>query len=62
MPETRFMDIDSAASTPILRFDGDLSKVEYLRYELTGLAFHLMKRDLPTLRRSSSAPAAAEIS
>ena len=25
--ETRFMDIDSAASTPILRFDGDLSKV-----------------------------------
>jgi hypothetical protein len=30
-PETRFMDIDSAASTPILRFDGDLSKVEYLK-------------------------------
>ena len=28
-PETRFMDIDSAASTPIVRFDGDLSKVEY---------------------------------
>ena len=43
-PETRFMDIDSAASTPIVRFDGDLSKVEYLKYELTGLAFHLMKR------------------
>jgi hypothetical protein len=42
-PETRFMDIDSAASTPIVRFDGDLSKVEYLKYELTGLAFHLMK-------------------
>ena len=41
-PETRFMDIDSAASTPIVRFDGDLSKVEYLKYELTGLAFHLM--------------------
>ena len=39
-PETRFMDIDSAASTPIVRFDGDLSKVEYLKYELTGLAFH----------------------
>jgi spermidine synthase len=43
-PETRFMDIDSAASTPIVRFDGDLSKVEYLKYELTGLAFHLVKR------------------
>ena len=43
-PETRFMDIDSAASTPIVRFDGDLSKVEYLKYELTGLAFHMMKR------------------
>jgi len=42
-PDTRFMDIDSAASTPILRFDGDLSKVQYLRYELTGLAYHLME-------------------
>ncbi len=41
-PETRFMDIDSAASTPIVRFDGDLSKVEYLKYELTGLAYHLV--------------------
>src|SRR5687768_12435308 len=41
-PDTRFMDIDSAASTPIVRFDGDLSKVDYLRYELTGLAFHLV--------------------
>jgi hypothetical protein len=42
LPETRFMDIDSAASTPIVRFDGDLSKVDYLKYELTGLAFRLM--------------------
>jgi hypothetical protein len=42
LPETRFMDIDSAASTPILKFDGDLSKVGYLKYELTGLAYHLM--------------------
>jgi hypothetical protein len=41
-PETRFMDIDSAASTPIVRFDGDLSKVAYLKYELTGLAYHLV--------------------
>jgi hypothetical protein len=42
-PETRFMDIDSAASTPIVKFDGDLAKVEYLKYELTGLAYHLME-------------------
>ena len=45
-PETLFMDIDSAASTPIVHFDGDLSKVEYLKYELTGLAFHMMKRSV----------------
>ena len=51
-PETRFMDIDSAASTPILRFDGDLSKVEYLKYELTGLAFHLVGSDRGTVRGS----------
>ena len=44
LPETRFMDIDSAASTPILRFDGNLSTVGYLRYELTGLAYHLMEK------------------
>ena len=43
-PDTLFMDIDSAASTPIVRFDGDLSKVEYLKYELTGLAYHLMPK------------------
>ncbi|HKY21969.1 MAG TPA: hypothetical protein VJM31_12195, partial [Vicinamibacterales bacterium] len=42
-PETRFMDIDSAASTPIVRYDGDLSKVEYLKHELTGLAYHLVQ-------------------
>ncbi len=51
-PETRFMDIDSAASTPIVRFDGDLSKVEYLKYELTGLAFHLLGSDPGTVRGS----------
>ncbi len=49
-PETRFMDIDSAASTPIVRFDGDLSQVEYLKYELTGLAFHLWGSDPGTVR------------
>ena len=49
LPETRFMDIDSAASTPILRFDGDLAKVRYLRYELTGLAYHLMEKPFSAL-------------
>jgi spermidine synthase len=41
LPETRFMDIDSAASTPIVRVAPDLSNAEYLRYELTSLAYHL---------------------
>ena len=41
LPETRFMDIDSAASTPILHVAADLSNTQYLRYELTGLAYHL---------------------
>src|SRR4029077_6507059 len=41
LPETRFMDIDSAASTPILHLASDLSNAQYLRYELTALAYHL---------------------
>ena len=41
LPDTRFMDIDSAASTPILRLTPDLSNAQYLRYELTALAYHL---------------------
>jgi hypothetical protein len=43
LPDTRFMDIDSAASTPILKFNGDVSSVEYLKYELTGLAYHFFE-------------------
>src|SRR5205814_4829095 len=35
------MDIDSAASTPILHVDAQLSNAQYLRYELTALAYHL---------------------
>jgi len=42
-PETRFMDIDSAASTPILHIDSNLSNASYLKYELTALAYHLEK-------------------
>ena len=41
LPDTRFMDIDSAASTPILKIDDDLSNAQYLRYELTALPYHL---------------------
>ncbi len=41
LPRTRFMDIDSAASTPILQLEPDLSNAQYLRYELTALAYHL---------------------
>jgi spermidine synthase len=40
-PDSRFMDIDSAASTPILRLDTDLANAQYLRYELTALAYQL---------------------
>jgi spermine/spermidine synthase len=42
LPDTRFMDIDSAASTPILGLAPDLSNAQYLHYELTALAYHLV--------------------
>src|SRR5262249_43042378 len=47
--DTRYMDIDSAASTPILRLAPDLSNAQYLRYELTALAYHLMQPGFRTL-------------
>jgi hypothetical protein len=40
--DSLFMDIDSAASTPILK--GDEGRPDYLRYELTALAYHLVER------------------
>src|SRR5207245_291492 len=39
------MDIDSAASTPILGLASDLSNAQYLRYELTALAYQLVSGD-----------------
>jgi hypothetical protein len=42
--ESLFMDIDSAASTPILKGTGKLEDAAYLRYELTALAYHLVER------------------
>ena len=47
LPDSRFMDIDSAASTPILGVTPDLSNAQYLRYELTALAYHLVERSQP---------------
>jgi hypothetical protein len=47
LPETLFMDIDSAASTPIVRVSPDLSNAGYLRYELTALAYHLKEGSRP---------------
>ena len=40
--DSLFMDIDSAASTPILK--GGAERPEYLRHELTALAYHLVER------------------
>ena len=40
--DSLFMDIDSAASTPILK--GTAGRPDYLRYELTALAYHLVER------------------
>jgi hypothetical protein len=42
LPDTRFMDIDSAASTPILGLAPDLSNAQFLRYELTALAYNVV--------------------
>jgi len=42
--DSLFMDIDSAASTPILRGTGNPEDAAYLRYELTALAYHLAER------------------
>jgi hypothetical protein len=42
--DTLFMDIDSAASTPILRGTGKVADAGYLKYELTALVYHLVER------------------
>src|SRR5712671_3722088 len=41
VPRTRYMDIDAAASTPIYEVAPDLSNVQFLRYELTAVAYRL---------------------
>jgi hypothetical protein len=42
--DSLFMDIDSAASTPILKGTGNPGDAAYLRYELTAFAYHLVER------------------
>lgn len=52
LPDTRFMDIDSAASTPILHVSRDLSNAQYLHYELTALVYHLKEKKGLGIRES----------
>ena len=47
VPDSRFMDIDSAASTPILYTTPALDGLDYLRYELTAVAYQLKRPDDP---------------
>jgi predicted membrane-bound spermidine synthase len=35
------LDIDADAYTPITRFDGDLEKIEFIKYDVTSFAYHL---------------------
>ena len=42
--QSLYMDIDSAASTPILKVPGPVSDATYMRYELTAIAYHLVER------------------
>lgn len=40
-PPQLWMDIDAEAATAIIRFDGDLKKVVFLRYDITSFAYYL---------------------
>jgi hypothetical protein len=60
IPDSRFMDIDSAASTPILHVAPDLSDAQYLRYELTALAYHVKEATRSDESRSSSSTGSSE--
>ncbi|HZR26497.1 MAG TPA: hypothetical protein VFA59_23075 [Vicinamibacterales bacterium] len=42
LPESRFMDIDSAASTPILKLNPSRDNAGYLKYELTAFGYRLV--------------------
>jgi spermidine synthase len=44
LPRSRYMDIDAAASTPILNGTAGVSSLGHLRYELTALAYTIKPR------------------
>lgn len=56
MPDSRFMDIDSAASTPIVKFSGRLDDAAYLRSELTSIGYHLVGAGAPGSNGDAAAP------
>jgi len=59
LPDSLFMDIDSAASTPILKGTGRAADADYLRYELTALAYQLADANMgynPDQLRATSEP------
>jgi hypothetical protein len=58
LPETRLMDIDSAAGTQILKFGGNLNDVSYLQYELTALGYRLF--GTPADPASPASPASSK--
>jgi hypothetical protein len=39
--EERVLQIDGSAGSPIYRFDGDLSKLDFLRFDITNLAYSI---------------------
>ncbi len=49
LPDTHLMDIDSAAGTQIIKFNGDLKTVSYLRYELTAIGYRLFDKGFNAL-------------
>lgn len=53
LPQAHWMDIDSAASTQIIKFSGNLDDVSYLQYELTAFGYRLF--GTPDRRPSSDA-------
>jgi hypothetical protein len=49
LPDTHLMDIDSAAGTQIIKFNGDLKTVSYLKYELTAIGYRLFDKGFNAL-------------
>src|SRR5262249_15598485 len=39
--EERILQIDGSAGSPVYRFDGDLSKLEFLKFDITNLAYSI---------------------